>query len=106
MSIMLSNESTEEDVVKFFVEKCNIKEDIQNKLKSENITGEILPLLTQKDFKDSLGLKFGDKKNGKYIITEIKINLLQKKEKKQLHQIPKRKKSRAFLRDVFLLKVI
>ena len=58
MEIILSNESTKEDVVKFFIEKSKITEDVQNKLKRENITGEILPLLTRDDFKD-LGLKFG-----------------------------------------------
>ena len=57
---MLSNESTEEEVVKFFIEKCKISEEIQNKLKSENITGEVLSLLTKDDFKDSFNLKFAN----------------------------------------------
>ena len=79
MSIMLSNESTEEEVVKFFIEKCKISEEIQNKLKSENITGEVLPLLTREDFKNSFNLKFANIKKWEIYYNENKINLLQKK---------------------------
>jgi len=72
MSIMLSNESTEEEVVKFFIEKCKLSEDIQNKLKSENITGEVLPLLTKDDFKNSFNLKFGNIKKWEIYYNENK----------------------------------
>ena len=69
---MLSNESTEEEVVKFFIEKCKISEDIQNKLKSENITGEVLPLLTKNDFKDSFNFKFANFKKWEIYYNENK----------------------------------
>ena len=62
---MLSNESTEEDVIKFFLEKGGIPEDVQNKIKSENISGDVLPLLTEDEFKNIIGLKFGPMKKWK-----------------------------------------
>ena len=62
MENKLCNESTEEEVVKFFVDNASISEEIQNKIKTENITGEILPLLSKDEFTKQIGLKFGERK--------------------------------------------
>jgi len=56
---MLSSDSTVEDVVKFFIEKGPISEEIQNKLRNEGISGEVLPLLTEDELKKTIGIKFG-----------------------------------------------
>lgn len=70
MENLISNESTEEEVAKFFVERCQITEDIQNNIKNENITGEILPLLTDVEFRDLIGLKFGQIKKWKIYLKD------------------------------------
>lgn len=71
MDEMLSNSSTTDEVAKFFVKKCQISEEIVNNIKRENITGDILPLLSKDEFK-SLGFKFGHTKTWKNYFEENK----------------------------------
>ena len=61
----LSSESSVEEVINFFVTKFQINEKIQNNLKKESITGDVLPLLTDEELKNPLGLKFGPIKSWK-----------------------------------------
>ena len=106
MSIMLSNESTEEEVVKFFIEKCKISEEIQNKLKSENITGEVLPLLPREDFKNSFNLKFANIKKWDMYYNENKDKFTPKEIKETITSDSTEEEVKSFLRDIFLLKVL
>lgn len=79
MEIMLSKESTEEDVIKFFIDKGQIKEDVQNNIKKENITGDVLPLLNDQELKsNSIGLKFGPLKNWKLYFEKNKDKFKEK----------------------------
>ena len=57
MDITLSSDSDEEEVIKFFINKAQITEEIQNNLKKENITGDILPYLSDDEFKKIIGFK-------------------------------------------------
>ena len=57
MDITLSSDSNEEEVIKFFINKAQITEEIQNNLKKENITGDILPYLSDDEFKKIIGFK-------------------------------------------------
>lgn len=76
---MLSKESTEEDVIKFFIDKRQIKEDVQNNIKKENITGDVLPLLNDQELKsNSIGLKFGPLKNWKLYFEKNKDKFKEK----------------------------
>jgi len=67
---MLSIDSTVEDVVKFFIEKGEKDEKVQNKLRNEGISGEVLPLLTDDELKNTIGIKFGPRKNWKNYFKE------------------------------------
>ena len=84
MEVQLSNESNEEEVVKFFVENFKITEDIQNKIKSENITGEILPILTDEELKGPIGFKFGPIKKWKLYLEKNKDKFKEKEIKEKL----------------------
>ena len=99
MDEMLSNSSTTDEVAKFFVKKCQISEEIVNNIKRENITGDILPLLSKDEFK-SLGFKFGQTKHGKIILKEIRINFQKKKSKRTYLIILLKKKFKTSLNDV------
>ena len=54
----LTGESTKEKLVEFFSSNYKIKEDVKNNLLKEDISGEILSDLNDKELK-SLGLKSG-----------------------------------------------
>ena len=76
----LSEKSTKEEVAEFFITKLNIKDDYANIFINEYISGDILPLMTEEEFKN-VGFKFGPlKKIHRYIqaniskFKQIKIN--------------------------------
>ena len=54
-------ESTKEEVAKFFINYLKSSKEIAKNIIKEDISGEILPELSDNDFK-SLGIKTGDKK--------------------------------------------
>ena len=54
-------ESTKEEVAKFFINYIKSSKEIAENIIKEDISGEILPELSDNDFK-SLGIKTGDKK--------------------------------------------
>ena len=60
-------DSSPEEIVKFFSQTLNLKQENLLSLIKENISGEILPLLNNQDFKE-LGIKLGHQKRiQKYI---------------------------------------
>ena len=76
----LSEKSTKEEVAEFFITKLNIKDDYANIFINEYISGDILPLMTEEEFKN-VGFKLGpSKKIHRYIqaniskFKQIKIN--------------------------------
>ena len=63
----ISGESTKEDVAEFYKTKFNVSEEIFNNFIKEFISGDILPYLSEQEFR-FLGLKVGiTKKSLKYI---------------------------------------
>jgi len=54
----ISNKSTKEEVAEFFKNQFRVNEDVSNNCIKEYISGDILPILSDYDFKSVLGLKF------------------------------------------------
>ena len=76
----LSEKSTKEEVAEFFITKLNIKDDYANIFINEYISGDILPLMTEEEFKN-VGFKLGPLKKIRLYIQaniskfkQIKIN--------------------------------
>ena len=86
MDIIITSESTEEEVLKFFVEKANISEDMQTKLKKESITGEVLPLLDKEDFSNYFGFKYGNTKKWTVYYEKNKDKFTPKEIKERINQ--------------------
>ena len=53
----ISNKSTKEEVAEFFKNQFRVNEDVSNNFIKEYISGDILPILSDYDFKSVLGLK-------------------------------------------------
>ena len=81
---MLSNDSTVEDVVKFFIEKGEKTEEVINKLRNEGISGEVLPLLTDDELKTTIGIKFGPRKKWKNYFQENQDKFPEKEIKEKI----------------------
>lgn len=73
----LTIESTKEDVAQFFLKYFKCKEQIINNILKEDISGDILIELKEKDYK-SLGIVFGDKVKIKKYLDINKNNFVQK----------------------------
>ena len=65
----ITKDSTPEDIVNYFSQILNLDEKNLNGFIEENISGEILPLLENKDF-EKLGIKLGHKKKIQNFINE------------------------------------
>ena len=100
MENTISNESTEEEVIKFFLNnKCQLSEDVQNKIKKENITGDVLPLLPEKELKsDLIGLKFGHVRTMKLYLDKNKDNFKDKEIEEKIYPTSSQEEIKNFLK--------
>ena len=69
--------SSKEEVAEYLFTKLNLKEDVKKKIIEEDISGDVLYDLDDKEFK-KLGFKVGPLKNLKILLTEIKENFGEK----------------------------
>ena len=83
MDDMLSNVSTSDEVAQFFINRCQISEEIANNIKKESITGDVLPLLSKEEFK-SIGFKFGHIKSWSNYFNDNKDKFPEKEFKETL----------------------
>ena len=93
---MLSNDSTVEDVVKFFIEKGEKTEEVINKLRNEGISGEVLPLLTDDELKTTIGIKFGPRKKWKNYFQENQDKFPEKEIKEKIMPNSKEEEVKSF----------
>ena len=74
---IITSSSTKEEISSFFSFKYNISQEVQDNIKKEDISGDILLDLVDNDFK-KIGLKIGPIKKIRKYLGEIKSNFPEK----------------------------
>ena len=77
--------SSKEEVAEYLLKKLNLKEEVKNKIINEDISGDILYDLDDKDFKN-LGIKVGPLKSLKTLLQDIKKSFGEKEIKEKINK--------------------
>ena len=80
----LSELSTKEEVADFLCNKLNLKDEVKDILLNDYISGDILPILSEKDL-EQLKIKLGPRRRIIKLISENKNNFKEKELTEKLY---------------------